>query len=567
MGTRHFNDYARLIGFASGFEARADRSGGGGLPVPAATGPRAGFGGAYEGASRFDRELALWRSPLRSADADILPDKWIADGRARDVMRNDAFVMAGANIHKDSIIGSMYRLNAKPEFTILGMDEEWADKFQEEVEAKFTLWAESDQNWIDASRRNTLTSFLRLSVGIYLYGGEVLASVEWLRDGPRPYNTAIQMIEAERLSNPLGRPDDATLRAGVSLNQYGAPQGYYVRMAHPNDFTNPDAYFHKFVKIRKPWGRLQMLHIVEQQRVAQTRGISELTSALKELRIGKKFRDIVLQNAIVNATYAASIESELPSEAAFQMIGGGNLTESIVNYTGAYMDAVAAYVGSSKNMHIDGVKIPHLFPGSKLQLRPAGQGGPLGTEFEQSLLRYTAAGLGTSYEEISRDFSNANYSAIKAGVALTSRFMNSRKRMVADRLASAIYRLWLEEAINKGDITTVSPALAAKWYEGLNSEAFCACEWIGASRGQIDELKETQAATLRIKYNLSTYEQEHARLGGDYRKVFRQIAREKKEQKDLDIAVVTKEDSQMNAVSGDSRESTTGGDTKEKETE
>jgi capsid protein len=53
------------------------------------------------------------------------------------------------------------------------------------------------------------------------------------------------------------------------------------------------------VPARKPWGRLQMIHILEQQRPDQTRGISEMVATLKELRITKRFRDIVLQNAVV----------------------------------------------------------------------------------------------------------------------------------------------------------------------------------------------------------------------------------------------------------------------------
>jgi len=59
-------------------------------------------------------------------------------------------------------------------------------------------------------------------------------------------------------------------------------------------------------------------------------------------------------------------------------------------------------------------------------------------------------------------------------------------------------------------------------------EAYTACSWIGASRGQIDELKETQAAIMRIKSGLSTYENEIAKLGKDYREIFAQRAREEK---------------------------------------
>jgi capsid protein len=42
-------------------------------------------------------------------------------------------------------------------------------------------------------------------------------------------------------------------------------------------------------------------------------------------------------------------------------------------------------------------------------------------------------------------------------------------------------------------------------------------------RGQIDELKETQAAMLRVKAGFSTREKEIARLGDDYREIFAQL--------------------------------------------
>lgn len=509
-------------------------------------------GGPYDGADRFDRELATWHPALMSADGEILPHKGMADARSRDVLRNDSYVAGAADLHRDNIVGGMYLLNSKPDYKILGLDESWSSEFQEEVESKFTLFAESPENWIDASRMNSFTGLIRLAVGVYVAGGEILASVEWLRDRGRPYNTAIQMIDADRLSNPYGRMDDERLRAGVSRNKYGAPKGYWIRVAHPSDYTTPEAYRHKYVPARKPWGRLQVLHILEQLRPDQTRGISALVTSLKELNITKRFRDVTLQNAVVNATYAASIESDLPSEAVYEQLGGGNLGEGVSNYAKEYLGAIGAYSSSSRNLKIDGVKIPHLFPGTKLKMHPAGDGGPLGTEFEQSLLRYVASNLGVSYEQLSRDYSATNYSSIRAAMTETWKYMQSRKRMVADRFASHIFRLWLEETMNKGEIESL-PRRAPSWYEGLNAEAYTACEWIGASRGQVDELKETQAAVLRLKNNLSTHEDEMARLGKDFRKTFAQRQREKDEMEERGL-LVEEDGKMMNAVTGEPRE-------------
>lgn len=532
--------------------------------IEALVGRVGAFGGAYDGAARFDKQLASWSPPLQSADADILPDKELLDARSRDSARNDAYIQGGATLHKDSIVGSMFFLNAKPDTDVLGFDDAWAEEFQKEAEAKFTLWAESPFAWVDAARQNNFTAMIRLGVGVYAGGGEMLATAEWLRDKGREFNTAIQMVDCDRLSTPHGRQWDDNVRAGIRTNQFGAPISAFIKVRHPHDvgtfIGNQERW--KEVDFYKPWGRQQVIYIREQMRVDQTRAVADIVAGLKEIAITRKFRDVTLQNAVVNAMYAASIESELPSQAVYEQLGGGNVGESVVNYAESFLAAVNEYVGSAKHMKLDGVKIPHLFPGTKLQLRPAGSPGGVGQGFEQSLLRYIAAALNVSYEELSRDFTKTNYSSARAAMLQTWRFMQTRKKIVADAFATAIYRLWLEEAINKNMLKSFPASSAGMLYTdghlNLMFEALAKADWVGASRGQIDELKETQAAVLRIKYGLSTHEKELARLGEDWRKVYIQLERERKEREKRGIELL--EDNSVNAASGSPRESETGGE-------
>lgn len=513
--------------------------------------------GAYQGASRTSHELALWAPPVQSADMDILPDKVISDARANDMVRNDAYVRGATVTQKDSIVGELFLLNAKPKHKVLGLDEVWAQEFQEEVEAKFTLYAESTRNFPDAARRNTLTGMVRLAVGIHAISNEVLASVEWMRSGYRPFSTALQMIDLDRLSNPNGEMDTPTLRGGVQRDRYGGPIGYWVRESHPNDWMNTLGFKWKYIPATRGqvvgnpgWDRPQMIHIVDQWRPDQSRGIGNMVAALKEMRMTKKFRDVVLQNAVLNASYAASIESDLPAEIALQQIGG-NDKNALTDYATDYLAQIGEYTRSSRNIHLDGAKIPVFYPGTRMKLQPAGTPGGMGTDFEGSMLRYIAATLGLSYEELSKDYSKANYSNLKASLAATDRRMRVQKRFVADRFATIFYRLWLEEAINKGEITSL-PRNAPNWYDGLNQEAYSACDWIGASMGQIDELKETQAAVLRVNNGLSTREIELARLGRDWRAVFDQLAREKEVENDKGLVFGKDGNSQnmMNAATG-----------------
>lgn len=486
------------------------------------------FGGGLEGAERTSRETARWNPSMRSPDQVINYAKPMADARSRDMVQNDGYAAGAEALHKDNVVGSQFRLNAQPNWRLLGADEGWAEEFQVVVENRFHTIAESEDCWFDASRRNTFTGMIRLAVGGFLFTGEVLATAEWLRNPRRPCRTAIQTISPDRLSNPNGNADDREWRRGVKRDAQGAPVAYAIRNAHPSELYDHQSLQWKIVNAEKPWGRKQVIHIIEQRMPDQTRGISDMVAVLKQMRMTKNFQEITLQNAVINASYAAAIESELPSSDVFAAIGAGASTPiaGMGNYFDFYMQALTSYLGESKTIALDGAKIPHLFPGTKLNLKPIGTPGGVGTEFEESLLRYTAASLGLSYEEFARDYSKVNYSSARASMNNTYKFMQSRKKSVADRLANNIYALYLEEDIAAGNIPLPKGKTRDWFYEPLVKDALTTCTWIGAGRGQIDELKETEAALARIAGGLSTYEKECARLGDDFRTTFEQRARE-----------------------------------------
>ncbi len=495
--------------------------------------PQHAVGGALEGADANSRELFSWQPSIMSPDQQIEISKDLADARGRDAVQNDGYAMGAVNTHRDNIVGSQYRLNAQPDYKTLGFPEGWAEEFQEVVESRFNLLSDSPDCWFDAGRTNTLTGLIRLAVGGFLMTGEVLGTVEWLRGAGRPFSTAIQMVAPIRMSNPDGLPDDRFLRRGVKRDLYGAPVGAYIRSVHPTEFFEAKLMDWKYIPWTKPWGRAQIIHIAEQLQPDQTRGIADMVSVLKNMRMTKRFQDVTLQNAVVNASYAAAIESELPKEMVFGAMGAGQT--GFAEMLGQYMTALAQYSAAADNIAVDSVKMPHLFPGTKLSLKPMGTPGGVGSQFEESLLRHTAAALGLSYEQLSRDYSKTNYSSARASLAETWKYMQSRKKIVADRMASIIYRLWMEEEINAGNLPLPRGKDNAVFYDPLMREALTNCTWIGASRGQIDEMKETQSAILRINSGLSTYESECARLGEDFRRIFSQRARENKMMKTLGL--------------------------------
>ena len=512
--------------------------------VPAAS-REMSFGGGLEGAERTKRETALWSPPMVSPDRAINPGKKLADARGKDMVLNDGYTQGAVRIQKDSIVGASYRLNAKPDHrVILGSDTkygaEWAEEFASVAEARFNLAAESEDGWFDASGQLTFTGMLRLWVGAFCYTGEIIGTAEWEDSDPtRPFKTAIQMISPDRLCNRDGLPDGydprsgAKLSRGVEMDRKNRPIRFHIRRGYETDWDNRDIDKWDIIEARKPWGRRQVVFVRDPNLIDQTRGISEMVAALAHSNMTKTYSELVLQKAVVDASYAAAVESEMPNADVIAALGGGE--SGFVNAVGQYMSMLQDFLGASENIAIDGVKMPHLFPGTKLNILPMSTPGGIGSDFEDSLIRKLAATFGVGFSEMSRNFAKFNYSGIKAEMALIERTMNAKKKFGADRAATQIYQLWCEEEIAQGNLPLPRGKNRTDFYRPLMKDAYTRCAWIASGRGQVDELKETQAAMLRIKAGLSTYEKEASKLGEDWRELAAQRAKEEKVFKELDL--------------------------------
>jgi lambda family phage portal protein len=488
------------------------------------------LGGGLEGAERTSRETVNWNVASVAPDRAINTVKEPADSRAKDMVINDGYARGAVQSHMDSIVGANYRLNSKIAWkAIPNGSREWAIEAQQAIEQRFALIAESDACYLDAAGMNTFTGMIRLAVAGFIMTGEVLATSEWDKTAGRPLKTCFQMIDPSRLKNPDWGTDTDNLRRGVKVDSRGKPLGYYIQKNHPSAFWagSYDMLDFSYIPRTKPWGRTQVFHIIEQLFPDQHRGVADMVAALKRMRMTKHLQEVVLQNAVINATYCAAIESEMPTAEMIVAMGGDASSPEALNQAiGAYLSGLTKYLAGAENIALDGAMIPHLYPGTKLNMKTLGTPGGVGTEFEASLLRHTAAALGMDYAEFSRDYSKMSYATAKLSDSKTQRGMKSRKKMVADRFASGMYSNVLEEMIARGEVPLPRGFKRDDYYDPLMREAFSRCSWIGQGTGQIDELKETQAAILRIKAGFSTYEIEIARLGEDYREIFEQRAME-----------------------------------------
>ncbi|MBB1489399.1 phage portal protein [Oceanospirillum sediminis] len=479
----------------------------------------------YQGAGAgFGGQLSHWQPGLKTVDAALLPSLNLGNARAEDVVRNNAFASNGVQLHVDNIVGDLFRLCYKPDYKVLGISQEEAAAFAREVEAAWHEIAEDPTGcYLDAERKRTFTMMIREGVAVHTRVGEDMFAAEWIDRPGSLIKTAIKSITPKRVCNPDGKADTRSLKAGVAINRHGAAVGYHVRSPGDLDFGLGNGlgstwqYVSRETRHRRP----KFVHIFEPTEDGQTRGANQFLTVLEQMQILPKMQHTKLQNFIVNAMYAATIESEMPPDMVMGLMGGQVEGEQLLNYMGVVND-----YHKELDITMNGVRVPHLIGGERLNLQTSGNADNGYVDLEGSVLRWLAAGLNLPYETLAKDFKQISYSAARASLGENWRYFMGRRKIIAARKATIIFRLVLEELLFR-NLVSMPKGVTRDFYQATN--AWTRCRWIGSGRLAIDGLKETKEAIMRIEAGLSTYEDEMALMGKDYLEVFDQQQREAEE--------------------------------------
>ena len=469
---------------------------------------------AHRGASLSARELSSWLPSLGSADTDLLDELPTLVARSRDLVRNNGIAAGAIQTLVDNVVGTGLRLSALPDYKALGRNKEWADEWSRKTEALWRSWTETTD--CDAAQGLTFAGLTAQVFRSGLINGEALALPLWIKDRPGQFSTVIQLVETDRLSNPSGKMDSKTLRGGIEVDRYGAPQAYWISKRHPGDrFLSISMEMDKWqrVSVRTRFGRQRVIHVHDKERTGQNRGKPILSAIMPLFKMLDHYERSELQASVVNAMIAAFIETPLDGESISELFGGSS------------EDYMAAR--NEWQVKLQGGAVIPVFPGDKVApFTPSRPNAAYGT-FVENILRHIGTGLNLPFELLMKDFSKTNYSSARAALMEAWRFFMGRRQWLATYWARPVYELWLEEAINKDLIE------APGFYD--NKALWTRCKWIGPGRGWIDPVKEAQASKIRMEIGLSTLEDECAIQGLDWEEVLEQRAREQTKMQELGL--------------------------------
>lgn len=488
---------------------------------------------AYVGGSHVNRDIGLWRPPLRSADADLLRDYKTVRARARDLARNHPYAAQTIRMSRLGVIGTRLKFSSNVDWRFLGVDQDEAIRWGQELERVWESYAHSPDFWVDAGRRMDFTGLMGLVHDADVTDGEALVAFEW--DEARRWRSCWQVVDVDRLENPQGAPDNDYLRAGVQLDRLSAPVGYFVRNGHPSDIALTSverSMTWRYVPRWSEWGRANICHTFETHRAGQTRGISVFAPVLRAMRMGAEYGEMALAAAALQASFAATLTTAADGDKIAEMLDALDADDTtgnaVTDYALDHLRKMASYYGQDGiNFMIAGLKVPHLAPGDELDLKTPGQNMANYGDFMQAQVKQYAAGTGTDPIAVSQDFSNVNYSSAKMAAAINYRSYAERRRRQTQAVGLHIVGAHLDELVFSGAMRLpkgVSPLdyFAAK-------PALIRGDFLTQGAPNLDPLKEVQALQNELMLGISTIQQACAERGIDYLDQLDQLARERRD--------------------------------------
>jgi len=455
---------------------------------------------SYHGSSKSRRSLSGWTAGGGDADADILPDLADLRSRSRDLYRNNSIGGAAINTAVTSIVGTGLTLQCRLNREVLGLDDDQASEWEAKTEAEFRLFTRS----CDIQRQLTFYALQELAFRSCLENGDVLTSTPYKKYKSDAYGLKIQLIEADRVSNPRLSIDTNTFSGGVERDSNGVALRYHVQKVHPGNMYKHVSEWMSVPAFNSRDQKVSWL-LFHKVRVGQNRGIPFLAPVIEEIKQLSRMTENEIMRAVISSLFTVFVES--PD-------GNGLDLLDIQSETGG--------TSSDKDFKLGNGNIIDLAEGEKVTFAepkiPNVNFGP----FIDAVSRQIGARLEIPVEVMTKLF-NTSYTAAQAAFLEAWRFFLGRREWLAENFCQPVYELWLTEAVASGRV--MAPGFLTG--DPLIREAWLGSDWVGDAPGHIRETEAINAAVARIDAGLSNEAIETTSLTGrDRDTVYRQRKKE-----------------------------------------
>jgi len=386
----------------------------------------------YEGA-KISRLTADWLAANTSADAEINSSLARLRNRARQLIRDSDNAKQAKRTIQNNVIGCGVRMQAQVPMVRARNGKPRLDTAtNDRIEARWRRWGRAE--YCHTAGQLSFQDIERMLIGAAAESGEVFVRMVPLPFGGSGVPLALEVIEADQLDETVdgshgGVPGQQVpggeWRMGIHMNEWGRPVEYAFLTEHPGDGRYGSVgRRHEVVPAD------QIIHLMIAERPGQSRGVTWFASAIKQLHHLVGYQEA----EVVRARAASSLMGFITtSEGA-----GEELGEDVVD--GQHVSTFEP--GTIKTLFAgQDITVPDLHA-------PDGQFEP----FVRAMLRAMAAGLGVSYETLSKDYSQTNYSSSRLALLDDRENWRVLQQYMIRAFHERVFRAWLRAAVASGDL-------------------------------------------------------------------------------------------------------------------
>ncbi len=413
----------------------------------------AGFAG-YSNTSA-DAELALSLTQLRA--------------RSRQLVRDAGYAKRAKVLVQNNVVGSGVGMQAQ----VMATRGELRAPLNSAIEAAFAAWSKARHCHVGAALH--FHEIERMGMGQVFEAGEVIIRLHNRRMGGSQVPLAVEIIEAERLADEFTTPGGAVpanVRMGVEQDEYFRPIAYWIRESHPGDLRANAQGSQRFTRVPAE----QIIHLKLTDRWPQTRGEPWMHAAIKKLHDMDEYSGAELTAARMSANYFGTISSDADNPLA-----------------GVEEDS------GDRRIDIEPGVIQGLNPGEKLDFHAPNRPNTALDPFMRYMLRETAAAVGVSYESLSRDYSQSNYSSSRLARLDDRDLWMVLQQWWVRSFREPLHAVFMQRATLAGAIA----GLTAEQYFS-DPERYEAVRWKFRGWSYVDPTKEVTAYKEAVKAGFMT---------------------------------------------------------------
>lgn len=428
---------------------------------------------------RFDaagsgRRTKNWQASGTDANVEIRRDGMKLRDRSREQGRNNPYARKALRTIPANVVGNGIRLS---------IDGKGSKRVMEKLKMLWKNWAE--KRMCDFDERKTFYSIQRLCMRSILESGEVF--VVQVRDASLKVPLQLQILEADFLDTQkdgIQVEGGGYIESGIEFNSKGKRVAYWMFSQHPGS----NRVWKKLNSERVPASNV--LHLYYEERPGQLAGVPAGAASMLSLRDFREYEDAQLIRQKIASCFTAFVtQAEEP--------GPG---EKDAN--GLPMERVEPGI------------IEYLPPGREVTF---GSPPPVENfnEYAEVTLRGIAAGYGMTYEAMTGDLSNVNFSSGRMGWIEFGRVVSEwQNEVMIPQLCDRVWEWFFEAVKVKGLIPDRLEVMT---------------EWTPPRREMIDPVKEINGLKEMVRAGFNSWQDVIRQLGFDPRVVLSELESDQKE--------------------------------------